>query len=104
MNLVFLNFSNKNLNDQISSWWIEDGSFLRIKDIQLGYNFDQNVTKKLSLNSLRLYVSATNMFTLTKYKGRDPEGFASSDPLNSGVDQGAYSNARSFNFGIQLGL
>lgn len=96
--------SNKNLNDQISSWWIEDGSFLRIKDIQLGYNFDQKLTKKLSLNSLRLYVSATNMFTLTKYKGRDPEGFASSDPLNSGVDQGAYSNARSFNFGIQLGL
>jgi len=96
--------ANTNLNDRISTWWIEDGSFLRVKDIQLGYNFNQNICKKINIATLRMYLSATNMLTFTNYSGRDPEGFVSSDPLGSGTDQGAYSNPRSFNFGIQLGL
>lgn len=101
---VRVDVSNKNKNDQISTFWIEDGSFLRIKDIQLGYNLDSKICKKLSLNSLRLYANASNIYNLTKYKGKDPESFMSSSPLESGVDNGSYVTPRSVTFGIQMGL
>lgn len=101
---VRVDVSNKNKNDQISTFWIEDGSFLRIKDIQLGYNLDSKLCKKLTLTSLRLYANASNIYNFTKYKGKDPEGFMSSSPLESGVDSGGYITPRSITFGVQLGL
>jgi TonB-linked SusC/RagA family outer membrane protein len=94
--------SNKNVNDRFSSFWIEDGSFLRIKDIQLGYNIPKYECEKLGIASIRVYANASNLFCITGYKGRDPEGFMSSDPLNSGTDGGSYSMPRSFTGGLQI--
>ena len=101
---VRVDMSNKNKNDQISTFWIEDGSSSRIKDIQLGYNLDSKICQKLSLNSLRLYANASNIYNFTKYKGKDPESFMSSTPLESGVDNGSYITPRSVTFGVQIGL
>jgi len=101
---VRVDLSNKNKNDQISTFWIEDGSFLRIKDIQIGYNLESKVCKYLNINSLRLYANASNLYNFTKYKGKDPESFMSSTPLESGIDYGSYVTPRSVTFGIQIGL
>lgn len=96
--------SNTNMNDQISSFWIEDGSFLRIKDVQIGYTVPANACKALGINSLRLYGNASNLYCFTAYQGRDPEGFMSGNPLDSGTDSGSYSVPQSFIFGLQVGF
>jgi TonB-linked SusC/RagA family outer membrane protein len=94
--------SNKNVNDRFSTFWIEDGSFLRLKDIQIGYNIPKYDCERLGISSIRVYANASNLFCITGYKGRDPEGFMSSDPLNSGTDGGSYSMPRSFTGGLQI--
>jgi hypothetical protein len=96
--------SNRNLNDRISTFWIENGSFLRVKDIQLGYALSKNNGARLGVSGVRVYVNASNLFCLTDYKGRDPEGFISSDPLDGGTDNGSYSMPQSFTGGIQIGF
>jgi len=95
---------NENFNDQLSTFWIEDGSFLRVKDVQLGYNIPKSICSSLGVNSIRLYANASNLYCFTNYKGRDPEGFMSSDPLNSGTDNGNYSIPRNFTGGFQIGF
>ncbi len=94
--------SNKNVNDRFSSFWVENGSFLRLKDLQVGYNIPKYECEKLGIASIRIYANASNLFCITGYKGRDPEGFISSDPLNSGTDGGSYSMPRSFTGGLQI--
>lgn len=96
--------ANVNYNDQISSFWIEDGSFLRIKDVQLGYTLPKTKSKNLGISSLRIYLNGANLYNFTKYKGRDPEGLMSSNPLNSGTDNGDYTVPTSFTFGFQVGF
>lgn len=96
--------SNKNVNDQISSFWIEDGSFLRVKDVQIGYTLPKKKCTKLGLASLRIYGNASNLYCFTGYKGRDPEGLMSTNPLNSGTDNGDYTVPRSFTLGLQIGF
>ncbi len=96
--------SNRNANDQISSFWIEDGSFLRIKDVQVGYTLPEKITKKLGITSLRIYANASNVYCFTNYKGRDPEGFISSNPTNSGVDNGDFTIPKSYTCGLQIGF
>jgi len=56
----------------------------------------------LGIASIRIYANASNLICITSYKGRDPEGFMSSDPLNSGTDNGSYSMPRSFTGGLQI--
>ncbi|MDD2798046.1 MAG: TonB-dependent receptor [Bacteroidales bacterium] len=94
--------ANTNKNDQISSFWIEDGSFLRIKDIQMGYTLPSKTTAKIGIKSLRAYINASNVYNFTKYKGRDPESFISDEPLVSGIDLGSYVLPRSFTVGFQV--
>ncbi len=95
--------NNDNANSRFSSWWIEDGSFIRIKDVQLGYSFSDKFLNLLNLESFRIYVSAVNLFTFTKYKGQDPESpINSNDPLSPGIDSRAYPLPRTFNTGIQI--
>lgn len=93
---------NSNKNDLISTFWIEDGSFLRIKDVQLGYSIPANVCKQLGVSSVRVYASGSNLYNFTKYTGRDPEGYMSNTPLESGVDNGSYVTPRSVSFGLQV--
>lgn len=96
--------SNINVNDRISTFWIEDGSFLRVKDIQLGYTLSKNSCARLGVGSVRLYANGSNLYCFTNYKGRDPEGSMSTDPLDGGKDNGSYSMPRTFTGGLQIGF
>ena len=86
-----------------SAWAMEDGSFLRLNNITLGYTLPSKMTKKFYVQKLRLYATAYNIYTWTKYSGYDPEvDTRRSTPATPGVDYSAYPKSRSFNFGINL--
>ena len=87
-----------------SSFFIEDDSYLRMKDLQLGYNFPISMLGKSSIEGLRLYVQASNLFTITNYSGLDPEvSNPDSNPDRLlGVDEGIYPTSQIFTFGINL--
>ena len=88
-------------NSLPSEFYIEDGSYFRLKNIQLGYTFPENLSKKAYMNKLRLYVSIQNVFTCTKYSGFDPE-VSSNTLFARGLDQNSYPNARTFTFGVNV--
>lgn len=95
-----LSYNDANSNyTTVSDWFVEDGSYLRCKQLQIGYTIPD---KKLKFGSLRLSVSAQNLFTITKYSGFDPETAATGRVTESGVDQIAYPNTRIFLFGVNL--
>jgi len=99
---VRADMNNTNQNDRASTWFLESGSFLRLKDVQLGYSLPGHINSYLGLSRARIYVSATNLWTLTKYTGRDPESPTIGSPLTPGNDGGTYPVPRSFTVGIQL--
>lgn len=86
----------------IHSWAVEDGSFLKLSNVTLGYTFPKAWLKKLGVSKLRLYATGSNLFTWTKYSGFDPEVSTMGNGLTPGVDFGAYPKSRSFVFGINL--
>ena len=85
-----------------STAYLEDASFLRLKNLKVGYTFPKSVLNKAQIKNLHIYLQFTNVFTLTKYNGLDPE--VNSSGSNMGVDMGAWPTARQINFGVQLGL
>ena len=90
-------------NAILSSWAIEDGSFLRLQSATIGYTLPQSLTDKVNIKKLRIYVTGTNLFCLTKYSGYDPEVDTRRDtPLTPGVDCSAYPRSRGFVFGFNL--
>ncbi|GGZ86137.1 SusC/RagA family TonB-linked outer membrane protein [Algibacter mikhailovii] len=96
-------YSSSNLNKLQSSRWIEDGTFVRIKNISLGYNLPSKILEKTKLfTALKFYISAQNLVTFTKYNGFDPEISASSNAadIDQSIDWGAYPNPKTFTFGI----
>lgn len=92
-----------NGNQRFSDKFIEDGSFVRCKNISLGYTFSENLLKNIHIQSLRVYANVTNAFILTKYSGMDPE-IGSWDPINAGIDNGFYPQSRRFTFGVNVTL
>ena len=94
-------FTDGNSNIRVSDRYVEDGSFVKVKNIQLGYTFPASVTKKL-FSKLRIYAQVKNAFTLTNYTGFDPE--ISGGILDSGIDRGAYPQARTYSFGLDIKL
>jgi TonB-linked SusC/RagA family outer membrane protein len=96
------NKSNFSTNTQACSYYVEDGSYLRLKNLQLGYTFPKNMMDKIKIRSLRIYFQALNLFTLTKYSGLDPE--IGGGDLAFGIDYGNYPNAKQFLFGLSLTL
>lgn len=86
----------------ISSRFIEDGSYLRLKNITLGYTLPKTFTKRFHVNKLRVYATAQNLFCLTRYSGYDPEVNTSTSPLMPGLDWGAYPKSNVYTFGVQL--
>jgi len=86
-----------------SSRWVEDASFVRLKTITLAYNFEQNLLNKIGFTKARLYFTGTNLLTLTKYTGYDPEiaQFPDND-ATIGIDQSVYPTARMYTFGIDF--
>jgi TonB-linked SusC/RagA family outer membrane protein len=89
-------------NYVISDALVYDGSFFKIKQIQLGYTLPKELTKKALINNARLYVSLDDFFTLTKYPGFDPEASAGSNISAMGVDKGSYPTSKKVVFGINL--
>jgi TonB-linked SusC/RagA family outer membrane protein len=83
-----------------SDLYVHDGSYLRLKNIQLGYTLPEKLTQKMMISSLRFFVAAENLFTFTKYQGFDPE--ISSSATSLGVDYGVYPQARSWTVGVNL--
>lgn len=83
-----------------SSFYVEDGSYLRLKNLTIGYTLPLDAMNIKYLNKVRVYATANNLLTFTKYTGMDPEIGLS----NGGIDMGKYPNSRSFVFGVTLGL
>ena len=87
----------------VYSRFIEDGSFLRLKNITLGYTLPHKWTRKFHASKLRIYATGQNLFCISGYSGYDPEvNSASSNPMTPGLDWGAYPKSRVFTFGIDL--
>lgn len=92
------------MNTVISSWHIEDGSYMRIREITFGFTFLKQTVSRLGISTLRIYGSAFNPFTFTNYSGYNPEVSTDSSPIMQGVDYGTYPLAKSFVFGINFTL
>jgi len=82
-----------------SEFYVEDGSYLRLKNIQIGYNLPKSVISKLKIENFRIYVGAKNLLTFTKYTGFDPE-VGETSILERGFDRGTYPQSKMFIFGI----
>lgn len=97
--------NDPNDNDRISDRYVEDGSFLRIKNITLGYTFPKALLNKVKIENLRVYVNIQNLYTFTKYTGYDPEVGAStqdSTGLTYGLDNGRYPSPAMYSFGLNI--
>lgn len=95
-------YDNEIGDTYIHSWAVEDGSYLKLSNITLGYTFPKKMLSKIGISKLRLYATGSNLLTWTKYTGFDPEVSTMGSGLTPGVDFGAYPKSRSFVFGINL--
>lgn len=93
-----------NENYRTSNLWLEDASFIRARNVQLGYTFPVSLTSKIGIERLRIFAQAENLFTLTRYTGCDPEvtGGNSGYGTEAGIDRGVYPQARIFSGGINV--
>jgi TonB-dependent starch-binding outer membrane protein SusC len=96
------NTSNFSTNTVVCSYYIEDGSFARLKNLQIGYTFPKTLMDKIGVGSLRIYLQGVNLFTITNYSGLDPE--LGGDDRAFGSDTGNYPNVKQYLFGINLVL
>ena len=87
-----------------NSYFVEDGSYLRAKNLQIGYTFPASLMKKVKVQQFRLYLQATNLFTITGYSGLDPEVSrnANGNPTVFGLDEGSYPSSRQYTVGLNL--
>lgn len=101
--------SQDGTSQQISTYFVEDGSYMRIKNIQLTYTLPSSIVSKLKLSQVQVYVQGQNLFTFTKYKGLDPDinlrtsGNDNQD-IHMGIDEGAFPVAKSYNIGLKVGF
>lgn len=101
--------SQDGTSQQISSYFVEDGSYMRIKNIQLTYTFPTALISKAKLSSAQIYVQGQNLFTFTKYKGLDPDinlrsSGTDNQDIHMGIDEGAFPVAKSYNVGLRIGF
>jgi hypothetical protein len=90
-------------NLQPSSWFVEDGSYIRLKDVSLSYNFRGALLNRWGISRLQPYFTARNLLTLTKYTGMDPEVNQWTDRgAVQGIDWGTYPHSKAFVFGINV--
>lgn len=94
--------TESNRNTEFSDFYVESGSFVRLRNIQLGYTFSSELLKKIKMRSIRAYVSVNNVATITGYSGYDPEIGSAGGPLAAGVDYGFYPQARTFMLGTNI--
>ena len=84
--------------------WIEDGSYLRLRNLELGFQLPKSFLDRMHLNESRIYVSGQNLFTITKYKGLDPDVVGANVNLEPGVDNGNYPSSRILSVGLNIGF
>ncbi|MGL1889260.1 MAG: TonB-dependent receptor [Reichenbachiella sp.] len=94
-------WTDTNNNNRVSDLYIEEGSYVRLKNIQVGYTLPSSILDKIGASTWRFYVSAENLLTLTNYSGADPEIGAIS-PFDIAIDRGVYPQARTFRFGTSI--
>jgi TonB-linked SusC/RagA family outer membrane protein len=92
--------ANFSTNEQVNSYYLENGSFLRLRTLEFGYTLPTDWMNRINVKSLRLYVQAANLFTITKYSGLDPE--LGGDDRSFGSDTGNYPLVKNFLFGLNL--
>ena len=104
-----VSLSDVNQNFRFSDYYVEDGSFIRLKNVQIGYTLPKEITRKVKMEKFRFYVSAQNLFTITNYTGLDPEigkanpfGNEINDNLNFGIDRGLFPQAKIFIAGLNI--
>jgi TonB-linked SusC/RagA family outer membrane protein len=91
-----------NRNSTFSDFYVENGSFVRLKNLQLGYTLPKGTLKKIKVQSMRIYVAANNLFTLTNYQGYDPDLGSFGGALSAGIDYGFYPQARTIMTGLSI--
>jgi TonB-dependent starch-binding outer membrane protein SusC len=101
--------SQDGTSQQISTYFVEDGSYMRIKNIQLTYSIPTAWVQKIKISSAQIYVQGQNLFTFTKYKGLDPDinlrnSSTDNQDIHMGIDEGAFPVAKSYNVGVRLGF
>ena len=97
--------ADPNDNDRLSDRYVEDGSYIRVKNITLGYTLPKSMLEKIHFDNVRVYMNIQNLYTLTRYQGFDPEVGAStqdSTGLTFGVDNGRYPSPMTCSFGVNL--
>jgi TonB-linked SusC/RagA family outer membrane protein len=94
--------TDPNNNQRPSDFYVEDGSFLRLRNLQLGYNLPSRLLQKMKLSELRIYASANNLFTITNYTGFDPDIGTNGWILDTGIDKGYYPSNRTIGGGIKI--
>jgi hypothetical protein len=94
--------TDPNNNQRPSDFYVEDGSFLRLRNLQLGYNLPSRLLQKMKLSELRIYASANNLFTITNYSGFDPDIGTNGWILDTGIDKGYYPSNRTIGGGIKI--
>jgi len=99
---IFGDDPNKNMSNP-SSWYIEDGSYFRIKNIELGFTLPNEWTNKVGLSRFRMYLSGQNILTITNYSGFDPE-FGIGSATSAGIDNGSYPQSKIYLIGVQIDI
>ena len=103
-----LDYNDQQSSQSSNSYYVEDGSYLRLKNLQLGYTLPSSAGRKIGMDNLRIFVQGINLFTFTKYRGYDP-AFNVNSPgdnggnnvdITTGIDYGQYPVARTIMFGI----
>lgn len=100
-NIPRLAAADYNNNNRLSDRYIENGTYLRLRNVQLGYKLPATLTRKLMLQSARIYVSGQNLLTFTSYSGLDPE-VGQSTSLTRGIDYGIYPQSRVITGGVNI--
>ncbi|GHB63719.1 SusC/RagA family TonB-linked outer membrane protein [Persicitalea jodogahamensis] len=100
--------SDPGYNRRMSAFYLESGAYFRLRNAQIGYNLPKAVANKLGMERLRIYLTTQNLFTITKYTGYYPEvgqgGRGGPRLFNTGVDEGAYPQAKNYQIGLQIGF
>ena len=89
------------ITNVMNSYFVEDGSFLRCTDVTIGYTLPRSIMKKIGIEKIRAYVSASNLFILTSYSGYDPAVDVQSG-LTPSMDYNRYPRSRTFSFGLNV--
>jgi len=93
--------TNGGVNYEVSSRFIENGAYFKIRNVQLGYNLPRRIAKMANVSNLKLYVNAENLVTFTNYNGYTPE-ISGGSVINNGIDMGSYPIARTFTVGVNV--